>query len=363
MVIDIESRNAEALAALATGTYADVAAKYNMSRGKLYSLALRAGARKHEQRIAEKKAERQARQREFLEQAMNATHKADVLDYLAALPDASIAMHLTSPPYNINRAYSAGSDSYAFSFYLGWLMQVLSEVARTLEEGGVAFIQVGSTRGPDGHLLPLDIALFSHLQTMGLTFQSRIAWIIPHGLTPSRRVSERYETALVFTKGPVPRVFNPTPCRTPQAQPGKRSYKGPAKGQLSGHAYGAHPSNVWAISNCGANRGGRVADHPAQMPVDLARRAVLLYTMPGDHVVDAFMGSGTTAQACIELGRSFSGCDIGYEDLRRERLARVSPDLVTMLPGVTDESLAVWHAEAKVVRHEAPVQQALLKLA
>ena len=346
----MSAEDATLLDDLKTHTYEEVAARHNVSRGKVYAVAVKHGARKNEALIRERAIERKRRQREFLEEAMNATQTADVLDYLAGLPDDAVAMHLSSPPYNVAKSYGSGSsaDQSRHFYYLGWMLQVLSEMVRTLAPGGTLFLQVGSTRGPDGGLYPLDCLLFQHLSNMGLTFHSRVCWVQPHGLTPKRRLAERYETALVFSKGPQ-LVFNPTPARMPQKQPSKRAFKGPNKGQLSGHPLGAFPSNVWHISNAGNDRKDGVEGHPAQMPAELARRAILLYTLPQDLVCDVFSGSGTTHSECVRTGRGFTGCDLFYEDMRAKRLEQVSPDLVTMLPGVTDESLAVWQAEARIV--------------
>lgn len=345
------------VAALQAGTYEQVARDFNVSRGRVYQAALRLGARKHEQRIQMRAIERKQMQREFLQSILDATATADVLDYLAGLPDNSVSLHLTSPPYNVGKSYgdSQHADSHRFHYYLGWLLQVTSEMARTLKEGGVLFLQLGSTQSPTGSApYPIDTLIFQHLASMGLTFQSRVVWVIPHGLTPKRRLAERHETALVFSKGPIA-TFNATPARIPQKQPGKRAFKGPNKGLLSGHPLGAHPTNVWPISNCGNRRGQGAQGHPAPMPLDLARRAIQLYTLPDDLVVDVFSGSGTTHAACRQLGRSFSGCDLFYEDLRAARLAAVGPDLVSSLPGVTDESLAVWAAQATpVTSHPLP---------
>ena len=74
--------------------------------------------------------------------------------------------------------------------------------------------------------------------------------------------------------------------------------------------------------------------------------------MPGDLVCDVFSGSGTTQLAALETGRAFVGADLFYEDLRAARLAQAAPDLVCHLPGVTDESIAVWQAET--IRVETP---------
>lgn len=353
---DLDARLVEALQ---HGTYEEVAAAFDVSRGRVYQAALKFGARKHEVRIQARQAERKRLQAEFLQSVINATATADVLDFLDGVPDNSVQLHTTSPPYNVGKLYSSGSDSQRFYYYCGWLMQVCSELARTLVDGGTLFLQVGSTRSADGTgLYPLDCLIFQHLCGMGLTFQSRVAWLIPHGLSPRRRLAERYETALVFTKGPQPRVFNPTPAREPQLQPGKRSFKGPRKGELSGHPLGAWPTNVWRIANAGHNRRDGVEGHPAQMPSALARRAIQLYTNPDDLVMDVFSGSGTTHAECVRTGRAFAGCDLSYHDLRATRLAKVSPDLVCELPGVTDASLAVWSAEATPVRVPAmPVEQ------
>jgi site-specific DNA-methyltransferase (adenine-specific) len=74
--------------------------------------------------------------------------------------------------------------------------------------------------------------------------------------------------------------------------------------------------------------------------------------MPGDLVCDVFSGSGTTQQAALETGRAFVGADLFYENLRAARLAQAVPDLICHLPGVSDESIAVWQAET--VRVETP---------
>ena len=182
-------------------------------------------------------------------------------------------------------------------------------------------------------------------------------WTIPPGLTPKGRLSERHETALVFSKGEA-QVFNPTPARRPQKQPGKRAFKGPSKGKISSCYYGAHPSNVWSdIPNVRHGHPEKTG-HPAQFPLELARRAILIYTRAGDLIVDPFSGSGTTHVAAVQTGRTFTGCDLFYEDIRAKRLKKAFPDLVSRLPGVTDETVAVWNAEARRVGIEVTSPEA-----
>lgn len=322
------------------------------SRGRIYALALKTGARKTERRIQERHAERRRRQEETLEAMLNSTVKSDVLDFLDGLPDNSVAMHFTSPPYNLGKKYGdcASADTMRFTYFHGWLMQVISEMSRTLKPGGVVCLNVGKTRDWEDQLMPMDILLYEDLRRAGLTFQSRVVWTVSHGLTPKRRLADRYETILVFSKGDQA-SFNPNAARLAQKQPDKRAFKGPNRGQLSGHPYGAHPSDVWSdIPQVGHNHPDtKNGKHPAQFPVALAKRAVLLYTLAGDLVCDPFCGSGSTAVAAVQTGRAFVGADLFYEDLRASRLKEATRDEFTPLPGVTDESVAVWQAEARRV--------------
>ncbi len=312
-------------------------------------VALKLGVRKHEARIQQRREERRREQEAFLLSMVDATAKADVLDFLAGIPDDSLAAHISSPPYNLGKSYGGGpsADTMRYTYFHGWLMQVVSEMARTVKPGGVVCLNTGKTRDWTDGLLPMDVMLFEDLRRAGLVFQTRIVWTIPHGLTPANRPADRYETILVFSKGE-PR-FNANADRAPQKQPGKRSFKGANKSRLSGHPYGAAPTDVWSdIPSVRHNHPERsLGSHPAQFPVCLAKRLVLLYTRPGETVCDAFMGSGSTAVASIEAGRHFTGADLFYEDLRAKRIASAAPDSVTMLTGVTDESVALWQAEAR----------------
>jgi DNA modification methylase len=340
-------------------TYDEVVQQTGWSRGRIYNLAIRVGARKNETRIKERHEQRRQRQAEFLNEILNTTTKCDVLDFLDGLPSNSVSAHITSIPYNLGKHYgdSPTADNMRFTFYLGWTLQIISEIARTLAPGGTLFLNLGSTRDWQDRLIPLDIVLFEYLRQAGLTFQSRIIWVLPHGLVPKRRLAERHETVLVCSKGEQ-QTFNPNAVRVPQKEPGKRAYKGPNKGRLSGHPLGAFPSNVWPIPHVGNNSTDlknlkSYPKHPAPFPIALARRAILLYSMPGDLVCDVFSGSGTTQKAALETGRAFVGADLFYENLRAARLAQAVPDLICHLPGVSDESIAVWQAETVTVETPA----------
>ena len=354
--------DAAVLQLLAKHSYVEVSDKTGWSRGRIYTLALRSGARKTESRIRERHAERNERQMETLKEMLNKTTTADVLDFLAGIPDNSVKLHFTSTPYNIGKPYgdATGADAKGFTYFHGWLMQIVSEMARTLKEGGVLCLNLGKTWDWENKPYPMDVLLFEDLRRVGLTFQNRVIWPVDHGLTPKGRLAERYEPILVFSKGPQI-TFNPTPARLPQKHPGKRAFKGPNKGRLSGNPLGAHPTDVW--SDIGHIKNGHPdraeGEHPAQFPVALVRRAVLLYTLPGDLVCDVFRGSGSTPVACKETHRDFVGADLFYGDLAERRTNKAVPDNVSYLPGVSDATSAVWQAEARRVEQKAsPISQA-----
>jgi len=342
---------------LRTHTYEQVQAQTGWSRGRIYALALRCGARKHEDRIRERHAERQQRQLDCLQAMINTTTTADVLDFFDGIADDTVSLHFTSPPYNLGKRYgdAPGADALRFTFYHGWMMQVISEMARTLKPGGVLCLEVGKTRDWSNVLMPLDVLFFEDLRRSGLTFQSRIIWEVKHGLTPASRLADRHETILVFSKGEQA-TFNPNAARVPQKQPDKRAFKGPNQGKLSGNPLGAFPSDIWTdIPQVGHNHPDRaLGNHPAQFPTRLAKRAIMLYTKPGELVCDCFRGSGSTAVAAKETHRDFVGADLFYEDLSARRVEAAQPDTVSPLPGVSDESVAVWQAEARRVEHKAP---------
>lgn len=92
-----------------------------------------------------------------------------------------------------------------------------------------------------------------------------------------------------------------------------------------------------------------------------AREAVLIYTMPGDLVVDPFSGSGTTQAVAFKTGRRFCGADLFYDNVRAERLDNLVPDTVSPLRGMRPAP-AIWEAEARRI-DIAPAQLAIRTVA
>ena len=98
----------------------------------------------------------------------------------------------------------------------------------------------------------------------------------------------------------------------PQKYPGKRHFKGPRLGELSGNPLGKNPGDVWVIPNVKHNHVEKTV-HPCQYPVELVERLVLPMTLPGQLVLDPYAGVGTTVAAAVRHGRLGLGFELSAE--------------------------------------------------
>ncbi|HUE30522.1 MAG TPA: site-specific DNA-methyltransferase [Verrucomicrobiae bacterium] len=253
-------------------------------------------------------------------QADVSLYLGDTLDLLRDIPSAAAQLIVTSPPYNIGKAYERARRRTPGE-YLSEQQAVITECVRILRPGGSICWEVGN-HVEANRVLPLDILLFPCFQRHDeLRLRNRIVWHFEHGLHCSRRFSGRYEVILWFTKGES-YGFDLDPVRVPQKYPGKRAWKGKNAGQYSGHPLGKNPGDVWIFPNVKANHVEKTV-HPCQFPVELVERFIVALTAPGDLVVDPYVGVGSTACAAVKHGRHAAGADIVPEYIRiaRERVA------------------------------------------
>jgi adenine-specific DNA-methyltransferase len=240
----------------------------------------------------------------------------DNLSFMRPLKNESMQLIVTSPPYNIGKSYEKRSSLEA---YIQSQAQVISECVRLLSPRGSLCWQVGN-HVMNGEIVPLDIALYPIFREHGLKLRNRIVWHFEHGLHCSKRLSGRYETILWFTKSD-DYTFNLDPIRVPSKYPGKKYFKGPKAGQLSGNPLGKNPSDVWTIPNVKHNHVEKTI-HPCQFPVELVERLVLALTDKKDWVFDPYMGVGSSVVAAAKHGRIGYGCDTEqkYVDVAWDRV-------------------------------------------
>lgn len=246
-------------------------------------------------------------------------YPGDCLRLLETIPDKTIQLIVTSPPYNIGKEYE---KRLKLEVYLEQQAAVIRECCRALSDRGNICWQVGNYVD-NGAIVPLDTILYPVFLKLGLKMRNRIIWHFEHGLHCSRRFSGRYETIIWFTKSDN-YVFNLDPVRVPQKYPGKKHFKGPRAGQYSCNPLGKNPGDFWVIPNVKSNHVEKTI-HPCQFPVELIERLVLSMTDENDWVFDPFLGTGTTIIAAMRHKRRGMGAEtqqkyvnIAYDRIKKE---------------------------------------------
>jgi adenine-specific DNA-methyltransferase len=227
----------------------------------------------------------------------------DNLQYMRSLKDESMHLIVTSPPYNLGKAYE---DRRSQEVYVEQQTATIAEAVRLLHPRGSICWQVGHYVDK-GEVFPLDIVLYPLFKNHGLKLRNRIVWTFGHGLHCQKRFSGRHETILWFTKSDS-YTFKLDPVRIPCKYPFKKYFRGPKKGAISSNPLGKNPTDVWDIPNVKANHVEKT-DHPCQFPVGLVERLVLALTNTEENVLDPYLGVGSTAIAALKNNRNAYGCD------------------------------------------------------
>lgn len=257
----------------------------------------------------------------------------DVEGFLKNLPREEIFdLIVTSPPYNIGKEYEVPTG---LNKYLAWQEGIIDELIPRLRIGGSLCWQVGNYVSED-ELFPLDIEFAPIFKKHGLQLRNRIVWHFGHGLHAQRRFSGRYEVVLWYTRTGSKKdsyTFNLDAVRVPAKYPGKRHFKGPNAGMLSGNPLGKNPEDVWSIPNVKSNHIEKTK-HPCQFPVGLIERLVLAFTKPGDLVFDPFAGVASSGVAAAIHGRKFWGCEVvkKYADVGIKRVQQALDGVAVYRP-------------------------------
>ncbi len=255
-------------------------------------------------------------------------YTGDVSDLIEQIPDNSVALVFTSPPYNLGKEYE---NRVSIEQYLKKQAHLIAHLHRVLRDDGSICWQVGNFI-ENGEVYPLDILYYPIFKELGMKLRNRIIWKFGHGLHASKRFSGRYETILWFTKSDS-YVFNLDNVRVPAKYPGKRHFKGPNKGKPSGNPLGKNPSDVWEIlfqdweelvwdvPNVKSNHPEKTI-HPCQFPIELVERCVLALTNEDDWVFDPYMGVGSALIAAVMHNRRAIGSEKenDYTEIARQRI-------------------------------------------
>lgn len=227
----------------------------------------------------------------------------DAIEEMKKLPDGTIRLIVTDPPYNLNKNYGNNQDKLEFDAYIDFSRQWLTEAKRVLTDDGTIYVFMG---------MRYISYIFNILeQELNMTFNSWITWFYTQGIGKTKGFSPRHDDILMFTKSSKNFVFHLDNIRVPQ-----KFYRS------VNNMRGANPGNVWEFSHmhyCNKNR----KKHPTQKPEGLYERMILVSSDPGDVVLDPFVGSGTALRVCQQTDRSGIGFDMNpeYVAMTKERLA------------------------------------------
>ena len=229
---------------------------------------------------------------------------------MSELPDNSIHLMVTSPPYNVGKEYD---DDLSMDEYLGLLRRVFAETYRVLVHGGRAAVNVANLgRKP---YIPLHSHIISIMNEIGFLMRGEIIWDKGSSASPSCAwgswmsasnpvLRDVHEYILIFSKGDFKRA-------------GAKD-----RNTIERDEFLEWTKSVWRFNAVQA----RSIGHPAPFPVELPRRLIHLYTFGDDIILDPFCGSGTTCLAAIDCGRRYIGYDIEpeYVALALDRLGLFS---------------------------------------
>lgn len=246
----------------------------------------------------------------------------DCLDVLPHLPDESVRLVHTSPPYNIDRAYKDVADDKALPEYKAFLRAVADEVYRVLKPNGSFFFQTGYSEadGEDRELFPIDMLTYPDFKEIGFKLWDRIIWRYYGGMAFRRKFRNNHETILWWVR---PGRENLSPYFDPDAvRERPKSY------DKRNNLWGKNPSNIWAEERVAYGSHRRRTSHVAIYPEAVTERIIRSCSRPEEVVLDPFAGSGTTPAVARSLGRAWIGIEISksYVEEAVDRAAACQPN-------------------------------------
>lgn len=238
---------------------------------------------------------------EFPNELLN-TIIASSCENMKDIPNNSLHLMITSPPYNVSKEYD---NDLSLNEYLNLLKNCFTETYRVLVDGGRACINIANIgRKP---YIPLSDYVSKIMIEIGFNMRGEIIWNKSAGAGISTAwgsfqsasnpiLRDVHEYILIFSKGNYKRERN-------------KEEKELRKDNITKEEFIEWTKSVWTMNTESAKRIG----HPAPFPEELPNRLIKLFSFTNDIVIDPFMGSGTTAIAAIKNNRNFVGYEINKE--------------------------------------------------
>jgi site-specific DNA-methyltransferase (adenine-specific) len=237
--------------------------------------------------------------------------QGDCLERMKEIPDGSIDLTVTSPPYDNLRTYNGNISQWNFEKFKA----IAEQLWRITKDGGmVVWVVADATKNYSESGTSFRQAL--HFMDCGFKLFDTMIWVKDGGGAIGSQLSytQNCEYMFVLSKGKPKSIHllrdrkNVTAGVRPSAQ-GRRTQDGTIKMEKRSitKEYGKR-NNWWYIPPVSSSK--ELVDHPAQFPIRLAHDHILSWSNEGDTVLDPFMGSGTTGLACKQTDRNFIGIEL-----------------------------------------------------
>jgi len=234
----------------------------------------------------------------------------DAKTVLKEIPDNSIHLIITSPPYNVGKNYDSHNDKMEYKNYCDWLCGIWKEVSRILAPGGRFCLNIAPTGIKE--FIPLHHDLTQDIRKIGLKFRTEIIWYKQTMLkrtawgswkSPANpHIIPSWEYILVFTKN------------------GDNLQGNYNDIDITAEEFKEYTDGIWRIQPETKRNG-----HPAPFPEALIYRLIKFYSYRGNIVLDMFGGTGTVALVATMNKRHFIHIDISeeYNSIAKQRLSNV----------------------------------------
>ena len=256
---------------------------------------------------------------------MIALMQGDCLARMKEIPDGSVDLTVTSPPYDNLRTYNGNNEQWGEHVW----REVIHSLHRVTADGGVVVWVVGDAT-IKGSETGTSFKQALHAMECGFNLHDTMIWRKPNFANPAAtRYHQVFEYMFVWSKGK-PKVFNGIKDRQNKCAGGS-TYGQNSVTQADGTKktqpkktiadFGMR-HNVWDAKTTGQTGESKKYDHPAMFPQELARDHILSWSNEGGTVLDPFLGSGTTGVAAKSLNRSFIGIEMDetYFKIAKDRI-------------------------------------------